>query len=153
MQVQQLAIQSSKERTLPSRTSWWKGLIESSNIQRELTVGYTTMHTHIASEGKWNFWVCVTNQRHLANGETTDINWTPSMSMDTVASGHAQSTNKTANKNIGTNVELTWLRIAVRKFNSGANVAGIWTESNYKSYRILYHLSNGYLHALIQSTV
>jgi hypothetical protein len=27
------------------------------------------------------------------------------MSMDTMASGHAQSTNKTANENIGTNVE------------------------------------------------
>jgi hypothetical protein len=74
MQIQQLAIQSSKERTLPSRASWCKGLIESSNIQRELMVGHTTMHTHIASEGKWKFQVCATNKWHHANGETTDIN-------------------------------------------------------------------------------
>jgi hypothetical protein len=39
------------------------------------------------------------------NGAFTDINCTPSMSMDTMASEHAQSTNKTANENVGTDVE------------------------------------------------
>jgi hypothetical protein len=63
------------------------------------------MHTRIAIEGKQKFQVCAMNQLHLANGATADINWTPSMSMDTVASGYAQSTNKTANKNVGTDVE------------------------------------------------
>jgi hypothetical protein len=56
-------------------------------------------------------------------------------------------------KNLTPTSNLTWLRDAVRKCDSGANVAGMWPGSNYKSYRILYHISNGYLHALIRSMV
>jgi hypothetical protein len=34
-----------------------------------------------------------------------DINSTPSILMDTVASGHAQPANKVANQNVGTDVK------------------------------------------------
>jgi hypothetical protein len=49
--------------------------------------------------------------------------------------------------------KLTWLQATVRKCYSGAKMSGIWPWAKYKSCRILSHPSNGYLHALIQSTV
>jgi hypothetical protein len=57
------------------------------------------------------------------------------------------------NENLDTDVNLTWLQAAVRKFNSRTDMSGIWLEAQYSSYRILFPISNGYLHALISSAV
>jgi hypothetical protein len=97
--------ESSMKRTLPSRVAWCKDLIECSNTKKDLMVGHTTRHRHIAVEKKQKLRVHAMKRHHLANGTTMDINWTPSMSMNTVASGHGQSANKTINKNVGTDVE------------------------------------------------
>jgi hypothetical protein len=56
-----------------------------------------------------------------------------------------ESTKKTSKRKFLTPMSnLPWLRAAVKKFNSGANVPGIWREANQKSYRILSHLSNSF---------
>jgi hypothetical protein len=42
----------------------------------------------------------------------------------------------------------TWLRAAVRKFNSGTDMYGMWLGAQYNSYRRFFPLSNGYLQEL-----
>jgi hypothetical protein len=48
---------------------------------------------------------------------------------------------------------LHWLWAPVRKFKSGMVMDGFWLEVEYQKYGGLSHIFNGYLLALIQSTV
>jgi hypothetical protein len=71
------------------------------------------------------------------------------MSMDTVSSGHGQSANKTANENVGTDIESDFTVSSSQKVKAETALRKIWLGSKYKRCRTLSDLSNGYLYALI----
>jgi hypothetical protein len=116
-------------------------------------VGHTTMHRRIAVEGKQKLRVRATNRQHLMNGAITDITELQACRWNIVASGHAQSASKISTKMLAPMSNLTWLWVAVRNCKSRTALREIWRWSQYKSYRISFLISNGYLHALIWSAV
>jgi hypothetical protein len=94
-------------------------------------------------------------ETHPAKISITDIRWTPHHAVEiSWQVGIVESANKTKKTKIWTPTSnLTWLQAAIRKFNSRTDMSEILPGAQYNSYKILFPLSNGYLHALIQSTV
>jgi hypothetical protein len=71
-----------------------------------------------------------------------------------VASSYAQSNNSTSKQKFPITTSFrSWPRAAVRKFKFDAIPSEIWLGVEYQKYRGLFRLSNGYLLALIRSTV